>query len=428
MKKNPLCFVISPIGEVGSDTRRDADDLLDIIIRPALEVFGFDIIRGDHRSEANQIDVDVIKSVQEAELCIADIGKENVNVYYEVGRRDETGKPLILLKSKNTGILPVDIATRRYIEYDLDSRQGIRDAQQQLRNFVKPLVEAQFENSAGSSLSDIAAILQRVERKLDRVMKGGTISAGGASSAATATSLPAGSDPKDVFKVALRQNNIPLIEECLDRLRMSMDLWKFLDLYAEPAASRGSVKAGELLIEHASAFIDDISLTFHQKTDYLSYLVSFGNKTDREQELLPLVEDIATRLLGASAGAEDAQIAEIYNQQNRLYYGIYINTKDESWLEKAISMLKQAQKYVPNESFIYYNLSTCYMYLSGGLEEARACIDRSLEIDKSKGKEDDSHLKTAYRIYKMQDDPGAGDILERLRAIDPYKAMALENS
>ena len=96
----PNCFIISPIGESGSETRQNADDLRDLIIKPVLESFGFTVIRGDHRSEAGQIDIDVIRAVQESDLCIVDLSLPNTNVFYEFGRRDETGKPLILLKQK----------------------------------------------------------------------------------------------------------------------------------------------------------------------------------------------------------------------------------------------------------------------------------------------------------------------------------------
>ncbi|MDE6339490.1 MAG: hypothetical protein K2K97_06860, partial [Muribaculaceae bacterium] len=109
MANKLTCFVIAPIGETGSEIRQDSDDLLDLVIKPALEVFNMDVIRGDHRNESGQIDVDVIKLVQESDLCIVDLTHENVNVFYELGRRDETGKPTILLKSSKSKNLPVDI-------------------------------------------------------------------------------------------------------------------------------------------------------------------------------------------------------------------------------------------------------------------------------------------------------------------------------
>lgn len=426
MIKKPLCFVISPIGEAGTQVRQDADDLLELIIRPALDIFNFDIVRGDHRSEANQIDIDVIKSVQDAEICVADISRDNVNVFYEVGRRDETGKPLILLRAKNAGQMPVDLGTRRYIEYDLDSRRGIGDARQQLRNFVQPLVDAQFEGgSASSSLSDIAAILQRVERKLDRITKTAGSQGGGA--VAPLTSLPAGSNPKDVFKLARQENNVALMEQCLDHIKPIVDRWVFLDYYVELTAAKGSIKAGEILIANASEFMDESSLDFHKKVDYVSYLVTFANKADREQELLPLFVDLFERLEAMSEGQAADDIATIYNQKNRLYYGIFLATKDTSWLTKAEAALQIAAEYAPTKSYIVYNLALCYMNMEGRMEMAKTCIDKVLALDAESGKDDANHLDNAIRIYRALEDPGVPDLIERLRVVDPVKARLIES-
>jgi hypothetical protein len=41
------CFVISPIGEEGTDVRQLADDLLELIIVPALEPFDFEVTHAD---------------------------------------------------------------------------------------------------------------------------------------------------------------------------------------------------------------------------------------------------------------------------------------------------------------------------------------------------------------------------------------------
>ena len=168
----PVCFLITPIGESGSEIRQNADDLRDLIIKPVLEAFGFTVLRGDHRSETGQIDIDVIQAVQESELCIADLSMPNPNVFYEFGRRDETGKALILIKSKGSEDLPVDVATRRYIEYDLDSRRGLIDSREQLKNSVETIVKKGFEPSGtDTSVIELAEIFRKVECKIRKFLK-----------------------------------------------------------------------------------------------------------------------------------------------------------------------------------------------------------------------------------------------------------------
>ena len=263
-KNGPVCFLITPIGESGSDIRQNADDLRDLLIKPVLESFGFTVLRGDHRSEAGQIDIDVIKAVQESDLCIADLSMLNANVFYEFGRRDETGKPLILLKAKGSEDLPVDVATRRYIEYDLDSRRGLIDAREQLKNFVEPIVQKGFEaGGTGASLSELAEILRRVERKIERLSQ--------YESKKTDLSIEDvadDTDPLDLLRYSLGQKNIPLAEHAMHSLSYRMDRFRWLDQVVEQVAAIGSISAGDLLIENAVEFIDHTE-SFKDKVDYV---------------------------------------------------------------------------------------------------------------------------------------------------------------
>ncbi len=425
MNYKPMCFVIGPIGEAGSETRRDADDLLELIITPALDIYDFEIIRGDHRAEANQIDVDVIKCVQEAELCIADISVSNANVFYEVGRRDETGKPLILLRSKDAETMPIDIATRRYIEYDLDSRRGIGDARQQLRNFVQPIVDASFEGRSGSSLSDLATILQRVERKLDRLSENAPARRG---ADATITSLPNGADPREAFTLASRQKNIPLMEQCMDILELRMDEWKFMDQIVEVAAATGSIKAGERMIREASRVIDETSLSFRKKIDFLGSLVSFLNRTDREKEQLELIDSLCLSLEQMADGQPPEDVSQIYNQKNRLYYGVYCTGGGEQWLRKAIAALETAISYMPKAVHLQYNLATCLFRLEGSMEQACEYIDKVIAMDIESKTSHAGHLELACKIHRALSSPRFDEYLEMLRKVDSVKAALLETN
>ena len=74
------CFVISPIGEEGTEVHEEYQDLFDLIIKPALEIYDMDVRRGDHFVNEGRIDDSVIKNVQMADICICDISMPNVNV------------------------------------------------------------------------------------------------------------------------------------------------------------------------------------------------------------------------------------------------------------------------------------------------------------------------------------------------------------
>ena len=415
------CFIISPIGETGSETRRNADDLRDLIIKPVLEPLGFEVMRGDHRSEAGQIDIDVIRAVQEADLCIADISLPNPNVFYEFGRRDETGKPLILLKAKDSGEMPVDVATRRYIEYDLDSRRGLIDTMEQLRAFVKPIVEKGFESSGnGSSLSELAEILKRVERKIDRLESvGGRPSDG----LGKVDGEEVGANPVDAFKLALRQKNIPVAEQAMEQLKYRMETLRWLDQVVEQVAALGSRKSGDIMIENAEYFIDS-SQSFKNKLDYLACLVSNLNKTDRELENMELVERICESLNAAYPNEPVGLRVRIYNQLNRVYYGIYATTGEKQWLEKAIEALQKALGMDDTESFLHYNLGLCMEKL-GRDNDALEHFMRCIELDGDE--QDDDHLEKLCEVLHKLGDPRFSDYFEKLGSINKIKAQLLRS-
>src|SRR5687768_12239560 len=115
--KTKTCFVISPIGNEGSEIRKNANDLYDLIIEPALEVFGFNVIRCYMLANAGSITDDLFKRIKNSELCIIDITGHNPNVFYECGRRHETAKPFIIMRRKGE-VSPFDLVDIRAVDYD----------------------------------------------------------------------------------------------------------------------------------------------------------------------------------------------------------------------------------------------------------------------------------------------------------------------
>ena len=419
----PVCFIITPIGESGSEIRQNADDLRDLIIKPVMESFGFTVVRGDHRSEAGQIDIDVIRAVQESDLCVVDVSLPNPNVYYEFGRRDETGKPLILLKAKGSDDLPVDVATRRYIEYDLDSRRGLIDAREQLKNFVQPIVDNGFESSGnGTSLSELAEILKRVERKLDRMSS--------VTESRAPQPIPAGdgdeeANPVDLFKLAVRQRNIPMAERAMDILGYRMDQHRWLDQVVEQVAAMGSRKAGSIMIEHAYEFIDNAQ-SFEDKLDFLGCLVTNLNRTDREQENLELVEGICETLKAISVNEPKESRTRIFNQLNRLYHGIYISTKEVAWIQKAINELEKALLIAPEFNYLHYNLALCLRDRDAD-DDIQQALRHVLLCIKMDGENNDSdHLELACEIMYKLGDERLMDVMSVLETVNPTRAKLLK--
>ena len=121
MKKR--CFVISPIGEQDSETRKRSDQVLKHIINPAVEYCGYETIRADLISEPGLISTQIIQHIIDDPLVVADLSGKNPNVYYELALRHAIKKPLIQLIAKGEP-LPFDIAGMRTIiinHHDLDN-------------------------------------------------------------------------------------------------------------------------------------------------------------------------------------------------------------------------------------------------------------------------------------------------------------------
>ena len=133
MKK---CFVVSPIGEEGSSTRINADKLFRHIIKPVCEKCDFEAIRVDQLDDAKSITQTIIELLETSELVIADISEHNPNVFFEIGFRTRTNKPIIHLKNKSE-TLPFDINTIRTFEYDLTDLDGVEEVKKRLINTIQ---------------------------------------------------------------------------------------------------------------------------------------------------------------------------------------------------------------------------------------------------------------------------------------------------
>ncbi len=58
---NKICFVIGPIGDEGTEKRRQSDQVLNYIIAPAVKECGYEAIRADKISEPGIITSQIIQ-------------------------------------------------------------------------------------------------------------------------------------------------------------------------------------------------------------------------------------------------------------------------------------------------------------------------------------------------------------------------------
>lgn len=164
MKK---CFIICPIGDEGSETRLNADKIFKYIITPVCEACDFNPVRIDQQNDTNSITQAIIDSLESSELVIADISGHNPNVFYEMGYRARTKKPMIHLRKKGE-LLPFDITTIRTLEYDLTDLDSVEEIKERLKktiesfNYSEDSNMPQQEDASGNAISSVIPLLYQI--------------------------------------------------------------------------------------------------------------------------------------------------------------------------------------------------------------------------------------------------------------------------
>lgn len=95
-----VCFVITAIGEEGSEQRRHADLFLNSLIEPALKESGLNVVRADKIGAAGMITSQVLEHLMRARLAIVDLSFHNPNAFYEMAVRHTCGLPIVQVTRK----------------------------------------------------------------------------------------------------------------------------------------------------------------------------------------------------------------------------------------------------------------------------------------------------------------------------------------
>ncbi len=147
-----ICFVISPIGEDDSETRKRSDQVLKHIITGAVEQLGYTVIRADKISEPGIITHQIIQHIVDAPLVIADLTERNPNVFYELALRHAIRKPLVQLIKKGETI-PFDVAATRIIQFDLQNPDSVDAAKTEIIAQVNSLETGKTDTDNPISVS-----------------------------------------------------------------------------------------------------------------------------------------------------------------------------------------------------------------------------------------------------------------------------------
>jgi tetratricopeptide (TPR) repeat protein len=403
------CFVISPIGQKESDIRKNADDLFDLVLEPALEKYGFKLFRGDKLTTLSSITQDTINHVQNSDLCIIDLTGQNPNVMYECGRRHETGKPFIMI-AKEGEELPFDINTIRTIFYDITNGRSIRDAQLSIQKVIDGLVHEGFSpQSSGESLATISDALRRIERKFDSMVSVGSVPTTGNQFSELKELLDKGLTIYESYIFCYRNKRFDLAEAALR------------ELIKNNSSPEERVQYSHWIAEHsivATKIVEDNIL--HVTPDFSSYdwsapINALANSYvihNAAGEKIKFFNSVIDYFFPHAPDNEKR--AELYNCRQKVYYGADL-------YDEAIEIGLEVIRLWGESSSYHYNLALNYEQ-KGDMEKALQYIRQCLTLDDTST----AALAKAYKLYKKSNkQKEADEIIARLKSINPIKAEIL---
>lgn len=136
--KRKRCFVICPIGDVGSRVRRSSEGVIKAAIEPVLSRLGFQVIVAHRIPRYGSVMGQITDHLLSDELVIANLTGLRPNVMYELGLRRGRKLPVITIAVYGTS-LPSDVADERTIWF-VDDMAGVEELKQQLREAVEAVL------------------------------------------------------------------------------------------------------------------------------------------------------------------------------------------------------------------------------------------------------------------------------------------------
>jgi hypothetical protein len=129
----PKAFIVMQFSE-------EFNKLYSEVIKPICEEYGLECERADEFYTSTPIIADIVTSIIECSLIIAEITPDNPNVYYELGYAHAINKPSILLCDRGKrNKLPFDISGYRTLFYE-DTIFGKTAIENTLRKYLESIL------------------------------------------------------------------------------------------------------------------------------------------------------------------------------------------------------------------------------------------------------------------------------------------------
>jgi hypothetical protein len=154
---NSDCFVVSPIGEIGTAIHKRARNVLDYIIKPAAQAAGLRAVRADDLAQPGSITTQIIQQLISARAVVADLTDLNPNVFYELAVRDSFAKPVVLIAEEGTK-LPFDLIQQRTIFFDSTDLSSAIPAQKRIEQALRESLDDPGSGSPVQAAADLSSL------------------------------------------------------------------------------------------------------------------------------------------------------------------------------------------------------------------------------------------------------------------------------
>jgi len=316
----PICFVIMPFGQKEGI---DFDKIYENILKPAIEKANMIPLREDGEISGGIIHKTMIEKIIFSDFVIADISIENANVFYELGIRHMASKSnTLLVSSKDVKLF--DIKPVRYYKYSLENKKEDEELAERLKEMLQKNVKSSpiydffdFEINKEKYKKDIE--LFKEQTKIINKIETEFFIAKAKKDIQTLQNLE---------KKAIKNDNLSKTLYII--YRDLKEYQKMLDLYEKMSEK---LKENKFILEQKALAL---------------------NRLNEREEAKILIENIIIKKFG-----EDSETLGILG---RVYKDLWNNTKNKSYLKKAIETYKKGFEANLNDYYPGINLITLAFY------------------------------------------------------------------
>lgn len=174
------CFIISPIGEEGSDVRKRADYVFETYIKPACEGTPLRPVRGEMMHGALVVP-ELMEALQSDPMVIAYLGHSplkygwNPNVMMELGSRLGSNAPCVIIKDVTSGgqpyDLPFDLKDVRVIDIPEQEGEELEHGVVKIRTIRDAILAGGIDRNQWQCLYPVATVDMKVGGTKDSASK-----------------------------------------------------------------------------------------------------------------------------------------------------------------------------------------------------------------------------------------------------------------